>query len=154
MVGSNPGFRPPMYPYAALGGPYTAKIRTPITLGIRGRAKLLAFKPRSRRPCGFDSHRPLQSQCHDPRSTAHAASACTHRRLDRFDPSPSGRPARIRVRRPRWSVRKASKMRSDHLKVLICSQQGKAIFATGDRNQYVVDQRAWSIFVWHAILAK
>src|SRR5258708_16036492 len=52
------------------------------------------------------------------------------------------------------SVRKASKMRSDHLEVLICGQQGKAIFATGDRNQNVVDQRAWPIFVWHAILAK
>src|SRR6266404_8491616 len=67
------------------------------------------------------------------------------RRLDRFDPSRSDRPAGISVRRPWWSVRKASKMRSDHLEVLVCSQQGKVIFATGDRNQDVVDQRAWPI---------
>ena len=66
--------------------------------------------------------------------------ARAHRRLDRFDPSRSDRPAGISIRRPWWSVRKASKMRSDHLEVLVCSQQGKAIFATGDRNQDVVDQ--------------
>jgi len=32
-----PGFRPPTHPYVA---PHTMKIHTPITLGIRHRAKL------------------------------------------------------------------------------------------------------------------
>jgi hypothetical protein len=45
----------------------------------------------------------------------------------------SVRPAGISVRRPRWSARKASKVRSDDLEVIVCSEQGKAIFATGDR---------------------
>jgi hypothetical protein len=49
----------PTHPYVA---PHTAKIHTPITLEIRHRAKLLVFKPRRRRPCGFDSHRPLRSR--------------------------------------------------------------------------------------------
>src|SRR5277367_2872530 len=47
-----------MYPYVA---PHAAKIHTLITLGIRHRAKPLVFKIRKRRPCGFDSHRPLHS---------------------------------------------------------------------------------------------
>jgi hypothetical protein len=54
--GSSPEVRPPMYPYVA---PDTTKIHTPITLGIRHRAKLHVFKLRTRGPCGFDSHRPL-----------------------------------------------------------------------------------------------
>ena len=49
-------FGSPMYPYGALD---TKKIHTPITLGIRRRAKPPVFKLRKRRPCGFDSHRPL-----------------------------------------------------------------------------------------------
>jgi hypothetical protein len=47
----------PTHPYVV---PHTTKIHTPITLGICHRAKLPDFKPRRRRPCGFDSHRPLQ----------------------------------------------------------------------------------------------
>jgi hypothetical protein len=39
--------------------PHTAKIHTLITLGFGIRAKALVLKPRTRRPCGFDSHRPL-----------------------------------------------------------------------------------------------
>jgi hypothetical protein len=54
-----PGISPSMYPYAALR---TAKIRTPITLGVRHRAKPLVFKIRKRLPRGFDSHRPLHSR--------------------------------------------------------------------------------------------
>jgi hypothetical protein len=42
--------------------PHTTKIHTPITLGIRRRTKSPVFKPRRRRPFGFDSHRPLHSQ--------------------------------------------------------------------------------------------
>jgi hypothetical protein len=42
--------------------PHTAKIHTLITLGIRNRTKPLVLKARKRRPCGFDSHRPLHSQ--------------------------------------------------------------------------------------------
>jgi hypothetical protein len=45
-----------MYPYVAS---HTAKIHTLITLRIRNRARPLVLKPRRRRPCGFDSHRPL-----------------------------------------------------------------------------------------------
>jgi hypothetical protein len=56
---SNPGLRTPMCPYVA---PHTAKIHTLITLGIRHCAKTLVFQLRKHRPCGFDSHRPLQSQ--------------------------------------------------------------------------------------------
>ena len=48
-----------MYPYAALRGPTYRKNHTMITLRIRHRAQLLVSKPRRRRPCGFDSHRPL-----------------------------------------------------------------------------------------------
>jgi hypothetical protein len=59
LVGTSPGFRSPMYPYVALD---TTNIHTPITLGIRHRAKPLVFELRRRRPCGFDSHRPLHSQ--------------------------------------------------------------------------------------------
>jgi hypothetical protein len=45
-----------MYPYVA---PHAAKIHTLITLGFRHRAKPLVLWARKRRPCGFDSHRPL-----------------------------------------------------------------------------------------------
>jgi hypothetical protein len=45
-----------MYPYEA---PDTTKFHTPITLGMRLCAKPLVFEPQRRRPCGFDSHRPL-----------------------------------------------------------------------------------------------
>src|SRR5216684_1513199 len=45
-----------MYPYVA---PHTAKIHTLITLGISIRTKPLVLKTWRRRPCGFDSHRPL-----------------------------------------------------------------------------------------------
>jgi len=42
--------------------PHTAKIHTPITLGIHHRAKLLVFEVLKRHPRGFDSHRPLHFQ--------------------------------------------------------------------------------------------
>ncbi|MHB8722306.1 MAG: hypothetical protein ACYDAH_13065 [Steroidobacteraceae bacterium] len=42
--------------------PHTAKIHTPITHGIRNRAKPLVFQIRKRRLCGFDSYRPLHFQ--------------------------------------------------------------------------------------------
>jgi hypothetical protein len=45
--------------------PHTAKIHTPITLGIRHRVKPFVFKLRKRRPCGFDFHRPLQLSIHE-----------------------------------------------------------------------------------------
>jgi hypothetical protein len=51
-----------MYPYVALIAPHTAKIHTPITLGIRRRYKPAVFKVRKVLPRGFDSHRPLHSQ--------------------------------------------------------------------------------------------
>jgi hypothetical protein len=47
------------YPYVSYVAPQTAKIHTPITLGIRIRTKLLVLKSRKHRPRGFDSHRPL-----------------------------------------------------------------------------------------------
>src|ERR1700734_2181823 len=49
----------PTHPYVA---PHTAKFHTLTTLGIRNRTKPLVRKARKRRPCGFDSHRPLQFQ--------------------------------------------------------------------------------------------
>jgi hypothetical protein len=58
LVGTGPGFRSLVYPYVA---PHTAKIHTPITLGIRRRTKPLVFELRRRCPRGFDSHRPLHS---------------------------------------------------------------------------------------------
>ncbi len=45
-----------MHPYMA---PRTTKIHTRVTLGVGHRTKLLVLKARKRRPCGFDSHRPL-----------------------------------------------------------------------------------------------
>src|SRR5713226_4004308 len=48
-----------MNPYVALRGPHTAEIHTLVTLGVRHRAKPHVFKLRTRRPSGFDSHRPL-----------------------------------------------------------------------------------------------
>jgi hypothetical protein len=39
--------------------PHTAKIHTPITLGILRCAKLFVLKSGESLPCGFDSHRPL-----------------------------------------------------------------------------------------------
>src|SRR5277367_1704906 len=56
LKGCSAGPRAAMYPYVA---PHTARIHTPITLGIRGRIIELILKPRKRRPGGFDSHRPL-----------------------------------------------------------------------------------------------
>src|SRR5229473_7524320 len=53
------GICSPTHPYVV---PYITKIHTPIALGIRFRAKLLVFQLRKRRPCGFDSHRPLHFQ--------------------------------------------------------------------------------------------
>jgi hypothetical protein len=47
------------YPYVAL---HTAKIHTLITLVIGIRTKALVSRLRTRRPCGFDSHRPLHFQ--------------------------------------------------------------------------------------------
>ncbi len=47
------------YPCVA---PRTANIHTPITLEYRGNCKPLVLLLRKRRPCGFDSHRPLHSQ--------------------------------------------------------------------------------------------
>jgi hypothetical protein len=57
LKGPSPGFPTSMYPYVA---PHTSKIHTLITLGIRNRTKPLVLKARMHRPCGFDSHRPLQ----------------------------------------------------------------------------------------------
>jgi hypothetical protein len=48
----------PTWPCVA---PHTGKIHTLITLGIRIRIKPLVLKADKRRPCGFDSHRPLHS---------------------------------------------------------------------------------------------
>jgi hypothetical protein len=48
-----------MYPNVALRGPAYPKIHTLITLSISIRTKPLVLKTRKRRPCGFDSHRPL-----------------------------------------------------------------------------------------------
>ena len=61
-----------------------------------------------------------------------------------------------KVRWPWWSVRKASKMRSDHLEVLVCSQQGKTIFATGARvigalRDFGVHPERWTVSVKNAI---
>jgi hypothetical protein len=47
------------YPNVALD---TAKIHTPITLEFRRDAKPRVFLVQKRRPCGFDSHRPLHSR--------------------------------------------------------------------------------------------
>jgi hypothetical protein len=49
----------PMLPCMA---PHTAEIHTLITLGVRHCAKPRVFKLRTRRPIGFDSHRPLHFQ--------------------------------------------------------------------------------------------
>jgi hypothetical protein len=46
----------------SLRSPYTEKIHTLITLGIRTRVKLLVFKLSTHWPRGFDSQCPLQSQ--------------------------------------------------------------------------------------------
>jgi len=61
-----------------------------------------------------------------------------------------------KVRWPWWSVRKASKMRSDHLEVLVSSQQGEAIFATGARvigalRDFGVHPERWTVSVKNAI---
>src|SRR5882762_8418126 len=50
-------------PYVAL---HTTKIHTPITLGIHQHSKAVVFRPRKRRPCGLDFHRPLHFSLSGP----------------------------------------------------------------------------------------
>ena len=57
-----------MYPYVS---PRTAKIHTPITLEYRRNGKHRVFPLQKRRPCGFDSHRPLHSFPYFQRMPAH-----------------------------------------------------------------------------------
>ena len=59
LKGSSPGLRTSSIPTQPYVAPHTAKIHTLITLGIRNRTKQLILSVRKRRPCGFDSHRPL-----------------------------------------------------------------------------------------------
>jgi hypothetical protein len=62
LVGTSQGLAHRCIPTCPYVAPHTAKIHTPITLGIRNRAKLLVFQIRYDLPCGFDSHRPLHSK--------------------------------------------------------------------------------------------
>jgi hypothetical protein len=59
LKGSSRGLRTSSIPRLPYVAPHTAKIHTLITPGIGHRAESLVLKARQRRPCGFDSHRPL-----------------------------------------------------------------------------------------------
>jgi hypothetical protein len=59
LKGSSMATRTSIIPTWSCVAPQTAKMHTPITLGIRIRTKLLVLKSRKHRPRGFDSHRPL-----------------------------------------------------------------------------------------------